>query len=61
MQIKIDQSKCIGCGTCSALCPACFELGSDGKATAKQPAETGDAGCAREAADSCPAQCIVIE
>ena len=32
MSIKIDKSKCIGCGTCSALCPECFELGNNQKA-----------------------------
>jgi len=68
MLIKIDQSKCIGCGTCSALCPVCFEMGNDSKAILKQSdaarkdqLEVEDVGCAREAAECCPAQCITIQ
>lgn len=68
MLIKIVQSKCIGCGTCSALCPAHFELADDGKAILKQSTapqrdqlEIDDVGCAPEAADCCPTQCIEIK
>jgi len=68
MLIKIDQLKCIGCGTCSALCPIHFELGNDNKAILKQSVvpqkdqlEAEDIGCAREAAECCPAQCIEIK
>jgi ferredoxin len=32
MAIKIDKNKCIGCGTCTALCDECFEMNTDGKA-----------------------------
>jgi len=34
-KVKIDESTCIGCGTCVALCPEVFELGEDGKAKVK--------------------------
>ncbi|PIU15000.1 ferredoxin [bacterium (Candidatus Gribaldobacteria) CG08_land_8_20_14_0_20_39_15] len=68
MLIKIVQSKCIGCGTCSALCSAYFELAGDGKAILKQSTapqkdqlEVSEIGCAKEAADCCPTQCIVIK
>ncbi|MCX6789298.1 MAG: ferredoxin [Candidatus Gribaldobacteria bacterium] len=59
MQIKIDQTKCIGCGTCCALCPDFFDLGDNNKAILKKT-ETENIGCAREAAEVCPAQCIAI-
>lgn len=26
MKLKIDKEKCIGCGTCEALCPEVFKL-----------------------------------
>jgi len=29
---KVDQEKCIGCGTCIAMCPDCFKMNNDGKA-----------------------------
>ncbi|MEK9153448.1 MAG: ferredoxin [Patescibacteria group bacterium] len=60
MQIKIDQTKCIGCGTCSALCSDYFDLDNNGKAVVKQT-EVGEASCVKEAAECCPAQCIAIK
>jgi len=30
--VKVDQEKCIGCGTCVAMCSDCFELNDAGKA-----------------------------
>ncbi len=27
--LKIDQEKCIGCGLCESLCPACFKLNTE--------------------------------
>ncbi|HOZ36972.1 MAG TPA: ferredoxin [bacterium] len=29
--IKVDKQKCIGCGSCVAMYPELFKLGSDGK------------------------------
>lgn len=70
-KIIIEREKCIGCGTCQALCPKQFELIDDGKASligGKRDAKTGNdnietdkLGCAEAAADSCPVQCIHIE
>lgn len=58
---KIEQEieKCIGCGTCVAICPANWEMGSDNKAHPKKT-ELEDIGCNKEAAESCPVQCIKI-
>ena len=69
MKIKLDLQKCIGCGTCSALCEQCFELGSDSKAHIKGGQNTGlieekeiqDLGCCEEGAEACPVQAIEIE
>ena len=71
MKIILEREKCIGCGSCQALCPKYFELADDGKAViknAKRDAKTGNdeletnkTECAQEAADSCPVQCIHIK
>ena len=67
MKIILEKSKCIGCGTCQALCPKYFEL-KDGKAhlkdsknsEEKEEIETNEIDCAKEAVDACPVQCIHI-
>ncbi|MCG2809251.1 MAG: ferredoxin, partial [Candidatus Portnoybacteria bacterium] len=53
MKIKIDKDKCIGCGSCVAVCSDCFEMDSDNKAVLK---DSGDMKCAQEAVDVCPVQ-----
>ena len=58
MKIKVDKVKCIGCGSCAALCPAVFEMKGD-KANAKS--STTDKPCAKEAAESCPVQAISVK
>jgi len=58
-QIKQEREKCIGCGSCVALCPDNWELKDDNKATPKKT-ELEDLGCNQQAADSCPVQCIKI-
>ena len=54
MMVKVDAGKCIGCGSCSAICPDGFEMKDDGKAHVKNP----KAGCLDDAIDSCPVDAI---
>ncbi len=65
MKITIDKNKCIGCGSCLAVCPDLFEMGDDNKARLKEGAENKDDAevqkCAQEAADICPVKAIEIE
>jgi len=70
MKITLERSKCIGCGSCVAVCPQHFELLEDGKSHLKDSQkdaaeveilELSDAGCAKEAADVCPVQIIKVE
>ena len=58
-KIVIDKTKCIGCGTCAAICPSIFNLGEDGKAAVKPGSQ--DQACVKEAVDSCPVGAIKIE
>lgn len=70
MKIILEREKCIGCGSCMALCPKYFEIINDGKSSIKNAKrdskknidelEINKLECAQEAADSCPAQCLHI-
>ncbi len=67
-KIKLEREKCIGCGSCQALCPSHFELIDDGKSHIKgaekkeiEELEVSKLGCAESAAEACPVQCIYIE
>ena len=53
--VKIDKTKCIGCGTCVAVCPDVFEIGDDGKAKVKS---SKNISCVQEAIDSCPVDAL---
>lgn len=53
--IKIDKEKCIGCGSCAAICEEVFELGDDMKAKVKKQKNLP---CVKEAIDSCPVNAI---
>jgi ferredoxin len=65
-----EREKCIGCGSCAALCPKYWEMAEDGKSRLLNStqnregnfeAEVADIECNQEAADSCPVQIIHIE
>ena len=65
-----EREKCIGCGTCVAICSDFCTMGEDGKATLKNSKDNGngffeadvdDIGCNKEAVDACPVQIIKIE
>ncbi len=71
MKIILEKEKCIGCGSCVALCPKFFELKEDGKAHLKgsqadkksesDELEIKEADCSKEAVEVCPVQCIKIK
>lgn len=61
MKIKIDKTKCIGCGTCVAICPEVFELTDEGKAKVKIQEFKGlKVQEVQEAVDSCPVVAIEL-
>jgi len=57
-KIKIDKAKCIGCGSCSAICSKNFEMKGDKAAVKKSKVEKIT--CEKEAESACPVQAISI-
>ncbi len=58
MVVKVDRSKCIGCGLCASLCPNVFKI-VEGKSQVIDP--NGECENLENARDSCPAGAISIE
>ena len=58
--VKVDEEKCIGCGSCEAACGDVFEMKDTDegmKAKVKSGADTS-ADCVKEAIDICPVDAI---
>lgn len=67
-KIILERDKCIGCGSCYAICEDYFEMEDDGKSHIKganktevEELETDDLKCAERASEACPVQCIIIK
>ena len=61
MRVRVDSELCSGDEICTQVCPEIFEMEGD-KAVAKIEEVTEDLRpCAKEAADSCPSEAIIIE
>jgi len=70
MKVILDKVKCIGCGSCVALCPKFFEMSEEGKAhlknseldnkTNKETLEISKPECVEEALEVCPVESIKI-
>lgn len=56
--VKIDQEKCIGCGSCVMNCPDLFEIGRDTKAKVKDNGSRMSCSELEEAIDMCPVEAI---
>lgn len=71
VKIIHELEKCIGCGSCVAICPEHFEMTEDGKAhilksklnpdSGNQELEIDKLSCFPEAVEICPVQCIHIK
>jgi len=59
-KIILDKNKCIGCGTCVAVCPGNYETEKDGKAKVLNE-EVESFGCNRIAEETCPVKAIIIK
>lgn len=53
----VDPDLCTGCGACTDVCPAVFEMGDDDIAVVKAAQGAGEKEI-QEAIDSCPAEAI---
>lgn len=60
MQIKVDDSLCIGCGLCVDACAQVFSMTADGKAAVNLPLHTGDSDM-EEVAGLCPVDAIEVD
>lgn len=59
MKYIVEESACIGCGSCVSICPEVFEFNDEGYAFAKEVEITEDLdGQAMEALESCPTSAI---
>ncbi|APE14868.1 ferredoxin [Mycobacterium sp. WY10] len=62
MKASIDDGRCRGHGVCTTVCPDVFAMTDDGYAEAivdEVPAGLEDS--AREAADACPENAVILE
>ena len=63
MRPVVDESLCIGCGSCEEICADVFEVGDDGFShviAADPVAACEKAGCCEEAAEECPVDAISL-
>ena len=72
MKIIHQKEKCIGCGLCASLCSEIFKMNEENLAVISHPEAKHfqkedileideKTSCAKEAADACPVNCIIIE
>ena len=70
MKITQEREKCIGCGTCVAVCPDFWVMNEDGKWDLKGAKDAGngifelevdDVGCNKDAVSACPVQIIHLK
>lgn len=66
MKVSIDQTKCVACGSCVAICPEIFEMKEDGVVDVKSefkgkdiPSEFEEK--VKEAQEMCPSMAILVE
>jgi len=56
--IKVDKSKCIGCGACEATCPKSFKLEGGKAHPVKSSVE--ELTCEKDAESGCPVDAISV-
>lgn len=58
MRAFVDQELCIGCGMCTAACPAVFAMNADGQAEAVADTDDDNRDDVMTAIDGCPVSAI---
>jgi ferredoxin len=60
-RVVIDEDECVGCESCTDLCPDVFEFDQDAEKAKVVKPQGGDEACIDEAIDTCPTECISWE
>ncbi len=61
MKVVINEDDCIGCGTCSEVCPEVFQMNEEKEKSEVIQPEGGPTDCINEAIETCPVSCIQWE
>jgi ferredoxin len=57
--VKVDETKCVGCGLCEQQCPDVFKIADDG--VAKVLKQTSDSCDMSDIASQCPVEAILVK
>ena len=60
MNVQIEDT-CVACGVCTDMCPDVFVMGDEIAEVVSNPIEPEFEDVAREAAEDCPVDAIIIE
>lgn len=61
LKIEIDRSKCLSCGSCTAMAPQTFELDDDLICKVKDQGPYDEPELIKEGAQCCPNEAIRVE
>jgi ferredoxin len=63
MRVRVEEDKCCGFAACLSVAPKVFDIDSDQIAVVLIDGDLPEDlhGCARDAADACPTDAIIIE
>jgi len=60
-KVKVDQEECLGCESCTDLCPSVFGFDDENLKAFVIEGSDQDVDCVDDAIASCPAECISKE
>ncbi len=58
MKVYLVEEECIGCESCSELCPEVFQMNEEKEKAEVIMPEGGPTECINEAIETCPVSCI---
>ena len=58
MKVIVDEEVCIGCETCTEICPEVFRMDEIKEKAEVIQSEGGSESCIEEAMEACPVSCI---